>query len=336
MSLPAVLIVEDDVQQIHQLSHLLNDLAELHFALCGADALRMASAQAFDLVLLDAHLPDMDGLDVCVRLKCQEATADLPIVFLTARTDEAFQVDGFEHGAADFIAKPMVPAVARARVKTQLRLKELADQLRRSALEDPLTGADNRRAFDQQLAREIALSQRHHTPLALVLVDIDHFKAYNDVLGHPEGDVCLQQVYRVLRHCGHRPTDGVARIGGEEFAMLLPATTLEGAVHVAEQVLRALEAAALPHPGSPLGRVTASLGVSTLDTEHADAQALLVRADRALYRAKALGRAQVQTEPAPATAEPGPLTAPATAHAPARHPSPAGTGHRRDAPLLSQ
>jgi diguanylate cyclase (GGDEF)-like protein len=319
VSLARVLIVEDDVQQIHQLSHLLSDLAELHFALCGGDALQMAPQGNFDLVLLDAHLPDMNGLDVCVRLKCQEATADLPVVFITSRSDSQFQVDGFEHGAADFISKPIVPAILRARVKTQLRLKELADRLRRSALEDPLTGAANRRALDIHFQRELALAQRQHSPLALVLVDIDHFKAYNDLLGHPEGDACLQEVSRLLKTCCHRPSDVVARVGGEEFALLLPGSGLAGALSVAEHVLQACTDAALPHPGSPLGRVSVSMGASAWEprTPVSDAarhgaaspgdapreadmaiwqRRLTACADRALYRAKSLGRAGAQGE----------------------------------------
>ena len=327
MSLPRVLIVEDDVQQIHQLSHLLGDLADLHFALRGAEALQMAPQGRYDLVLLDAHLPDMNGLDVCVRLKCQEPTADLPIVFITSRTDSQFQVDGFEHGAADFISKPIVPAILRARVKTQLRLKELADQLRRSALEDPLTGAANRRAFEQHFKRELALAHRQHTPLALVLADIDHFKAYNDLLGHPEGDVCLQAVCRVLQTCCNRPSDVVARVGGEEFALLLPGSSLEGALSVAQHVLQACAEAALPHPGSPLGHVSLSLGASAFELRNqgADAgspaagrspahehdlngwqQQLMACADRALYRAKSQGRAGAQAEACVRVAAPAP------------------------------
>lgn len=316
MMKPQVLIVDDDPSQIRVLAQVLRDLVDVQFALTGEDALTMLGRRptAYDLLLLDAHLPDIDGLEVCARLKSSAETAELPIVFITARNEVAFEVAGFEHGAADFITKPITPAILRARVKTQLQLRRLSLELRRNALEDSLTGLANRRAFDQALRRELLLAQRNGTPVALLLIDVDHFKPYNDALGHLEGDACLKRIAAHLRQACHRPTDLLARVGGEEFAALLPGTPSAGGHHVAAQMAEAMSRAAIGHPWPESGgRVTVSVGLSVLSPQslrqhpswvamteegrlglepEADwlQTTLLASADRALYAAKEAGR----------------------------------------------
>ncbi len=159
------------------------------------------------------------------------------------------------------------------------------------AAQDALTGVGNRRSFEQALAQAWAHSRRRQEPIALVMVDVDHFKRYNDSLGHPAGDDCIRQVAALLQEGLRRPEDRVFRYGGEEFVLLFTATDVNGAVHCSEQLRRAVEARALPHPH---GVVTISLGVvSTIaDQRSSDGEAmqLLARADGALYRAKQEGR----------------------------------------------
>ena len=174
------------------------------------------------------------------------------------------------------------------------RLAQLNDELSVLSQTDPLTGLANRRAFDQRLTEEMSRASRHHVPLALLVVDIDHFKSYNDHYGHPAGDACLCQVATLLRECAGRPIDLVARLGGEEFALLLPHQDSSDAVQVAERCLRVIEAAAIAHAGSPVApHVTVSVGVAQSMDGEQDGAAILAAADAALYRAKRQGRRRV-------------------------------------------
>jgi diguanylate cyclase (GGDEF)-like protein len=167
-------------------------------------------------------------------------------------------------------------------------------QLEELSATDALTGLANRRRFDVRLAEEVQRSQRHGTALALLLIDIDHFKLYNDLLGHPQGDRALEAVAAVLARQARRPGELVARIGGEEFALLLPHASAATASTVAERCNRAMATLALPHGASPTAaHVTLSMGVAMLDSGlREDAAALVRRADAALYAAKASGRAR--------------------------------------------
>ncbi|HEX6722907.1 MAG TPA: diguanylate cyclase, partial [Burkholderiaceae bacterium] len=171
------------------------------------------------------------------------------------------------------------------------RLAQLNQELSVLSQTDPLTGLANRRAFDLRLAEEVSRAARHHMPLALMVIDIDHFKAYNDRYGHPAGDACLRRVADMLRECAGRPTDLVARLGGEEFAVLLPHQGSADAMHVAERCLQVVEAAAIAHAGSSVApHLTVSIGVAqSIETAH-DGATLLAAADAALYIAKRQGR----------------------------------------------
>jgi len=171
------------------------------------------------------------------------------------------------------------------------RLENLNQELSVLSRTDALTGLANRRAFDQRLAEEVSRAERHQVPLALLVIDVDHFKSYNDLYGHPAGDACLREVASVLRECAARPIDLAARLGGEEFALLLPHQGSADAMQVAERCLRAVEAAGITHAGSPVGpNVTVSVGVATSSQK---AATLFAAADAALYRAKRQGRRRV-------------------------------------------
>jgi len=184
-------------------------------------------------------------------------------------------------------------------------LQRLNSELGRLSQTDALTGLANRRLFDQRLAEELARARRRGTPLALAIADVDHFKRYNDLHGHPAGDACLKQVAAVLRDTARRPSDLVARLGGEEFALLLPQDDAAAAAALAERCLAALDRAALPHGDSPVApQVTVSIGVADLAAlalapppAEGDASALLRAADRALYAAKQAGRHRVALAP---------------------------------------
>ena len=308
----SLLLVDDDPKLVQLMGRLLGDLGRIRFATSGEAALRQARAERPDLILLDAEMPGMNGFDTCAALKAEPELSDVPVIFVTSHTDLDHEVLGFSVGAADFIHKPVSEPILRARVTTQLRLKQLSDELRRVASTDALTDLPNRRAFDSMLAREWARSLREAQPLCGLMVDVDRFKDYNDLYGHPAGDVCLRSVAQALRDTLLRPTDMVARYGGEEFALLLPNTTRDGGCLVAERLLQAVLALRLPHEhGVVDGIVSISIGVACSDetpftpgdmgsTPDVRAAELMLRADRALYLAKQHGRARAwMAEPPP-------------------------------------
>ena len=185
----------------------------------------------------------MSGFDLLRTLKAESSLADVPVIFITSHSEAGFEVSALDMGAADFIAKPLKSSRVLARVRTQLRVKHMADELRRTATTDGLTGVANRRQFDVSLESEWRRAQRSGEPVSLLMIDVDHFKLYNDLYGHPQGDICLCRVTQALRSTCGRPADLVARYGGEEFMILLPQTPREGANHMAQrQVLDAVTA----------------------------------------------------------------------------------------------
>ncbi len=305
-TVPKLLVVDDDPTQVQLVGKMLAGLSEIRFATSGETALKVADRERPDLILLDAQMAGVDGFEVCQRLKLRPEFADVPVLFVTGHEDESWELRGFAVGAADFIHKPVREPLLRARVLTHLKLKALADELRRQAGTDALTQLSNRRNFDAALAVEWSRAMRQGEKLCALMIDVDRFKQYNDRFGHLEGDRCLQAVASALRSVLNRPADFVARYGGEEFAALLPGTGLEGGCQVAERMLQAVLDLRVPHPdGAVGGVVSVSVGVSCMegvealdhDAEPLSDASLLNRADQALYQAKAQGRARVVSLP---------------------------------------
>jgi diguanylate cyclase (GGDEF)-like protein len=247
------------------------------------------------VILLDVMMPKMDGYEVCTRLKTDPATADIPVIFITGMDETEAESRGLELGAVDYVTKPFKPVVVRARVHNHVELKRARDRLLALAATDGLTGLANRRRFDEALQSEWKRLQRTGSELGLIMLDIDHFKPFNDTYGHLAGDDCLRNVAGVLAGEMLRGPDVAARYGGEEFACILPETTLAGAVAVAERIRAGIEALGIPHSGSKVVPVvTASLGViSVLCTGVTRPEDLLLAADACLYRAKSEGRNRV-------------------------------------------
>ena len=294
-SLPKLLLVDDQPVNIQTLYQIFADDHEVFMATSGEQALALCRDKQPDLVLLDVIMPGMDGLETCQRLKEDDDTADIPVIFVTSQNSPEEETHGLEVGAVDFISKPVNPAVVRARVKTQLTLKAQTDALRMLASLDGLTGVPNRRIFDERLDAEWRACRRSGSPLSLLMVDVDHFKLYNDHYGHLDGDQCLKAIASALASSVERGRDMLARFGGEEFVCLLPDTDLEGAKHIAEKLRQAVEGLAIPHVESKTAAtVTVSLGVAT--TAQCDALEppdLLKIADEQLYLAKQSGRNRV-------------------------------------------
>jgi diguanylate cyclase (GGDEF)-like protein len=291
----AVLIVDDTPQNIHVLMQAIGENCRVLAAKNGEDALRKVREDKPDLILLDVMMPGMDGFEVCRRLKQNEATKDIPIIFVTAVTDNVHEEKGLKLGAIDYIRKPFNVSVARVRIQNHLRLKRKSDLLEHLVRIDGLTDICNRRGFDEALDREWKRCQRHGAPLALIMVDIDHFKVFNDTYGHADGDACLTRVARTISLSLNRSTDLAARYGGEEFALLLPETPPAAAREIAETIRRKVRDLDIAHVCAQ-SCVTISLGVACLlpSQNVIDGPERLIRlADQALYQAKSRGRDRV-------------------------------------------
>ena len=290
--LPCLLVVDDQPINIQALYRIFAPDHRVLMATSGAKALAVCKDDPPDLVLLDVVMPEMDGHEVCARLKADEATRNIPVIFVTSHTDAEEETKGLELGAVDFIAKPVNPVVVRARVKTHLTLKAQSDLLRQMVFIDGLTGVANRRCFDERLATEWRRAARGTAPLALLMLDVDHFKRFNDRYGHQLGDECLRRVACAIKGGLLRPGDLAARYGGEEFACILPATEFEGAQAVATSIEQRVRALQIEHADSDVCNVvTVSVGVSmALPEPDGDAASLLSLADAQLYRAKHSGR----------------------------------------------
>jgi diguanylate cyclase (GGDEF)-like protein len=297
--LSRVLVVEDDPVYRRLLEEPL--LEEGHVVeLCanGQEALERIRATRPDVVVTDWEMPKMDGITLCRLVKSIEELRFTHVIMLSSRGGTTSKVTGLDTGADDYLVKPVDPVELKARVRTGLRLQHALRELSARnellsllALTDPLTKLANRRAFDESLAREVALATRHGKALSLLLLDIDHFKSVNDTLGHPAGDDVLSSLGLLLARQGRRG-DVAARFGGEEFAVILPETTGERACVAAERLRKAVAAA-------PLGArvrvpVTVSIGAATLGVPGGDADSLVAAADAALYRAKSAGRNRVE------------------------------------------
>jgi diguanylate cyclase (GGDEF)-like protein len=294
-----ILLVDDSTTNLRILGAILSPDYDILVAISGGTALEIArDPEPPDLILLDVQMPEMDGYTVCQILKEDDLTRNIPVIFITAVDGSQAETKGFELGAVDYITKPYSPLVVRARVGTQVALKQRTDLLETMAFLDGLTGISNRRQFDRQLEKEWSLMMRRSAPLSLLLIDIDYFKRYNDHYGHGAGDDCLRLVARTIASVIKRPGDLAARYGGEEFAIILPDTDEKGARVVAEAARLAVESLKLPHASSPLtDHITISLGVTT-DIPHrqGNLQDLVNAADHALYHAKSAGRNRISVE----------------------------------------
>lgn len=299
---PLILLIDDEPLVRMQLRRVLEkDGYQVVEATNGKEGIDAGRRLHPDLILLDAMMPVMDGFECCYQLQALPAAAHTPILMITGLEDQ-FSVDrAFAVGAADYITKPFHWAVLRQRVQRLIQQSQLLQQLEESnrrwqnlASVDALTQLANRHQLDFQLEVEWRRMAREDSPLSFILSDIDFFKRYNDALGHPAGDNCLRQVAAAIKRIAKRPGDLAIRYGGEEFAIILPNTSLEGAVRVTERLQNAIQRIKIAHPNSKVSSyVTLSTGVSTTFPAKMSAllpESLITAADKALYESKAMGR----------------------------------------------
>jgi diguanylate cyclase (GGDEF)-like protein len=287
-----ILIVDDIAGNIQLLNMVLQEDYEVFFATNGEKAIDLCRTKMPDLIMLDIIMPGINGYEVCRRLKADPYTQDIPVIFVTSRDEVKDEAQGLNLGAIDFIHKPISPPLVKARVRNHLKMKHQADYLRRLSNIDGLTGLANRRYLDETLERLIRGRARTGQPLALIMLDIDYFKKFNDCYGHIAGDDCLQRVAKLLANAVVRPDDLVARYGGEEFALVLPDADIDGAAKIGANVIDSVRAAQIPNENSPIAPyITISLGLAVINPDLTTTAAmLLTTADELLYQAKRDGR----------------------------------------------
>lgn len=298
-----ILIVDDSRSTLQLITHTVDLMGQPYVtAASGSEALAAFQASKPDLILLDVVLPDVDGFEVARRIREIEGNADwTPIIFLTSLDKDEDLERGIAVGGDDYLHKPVNQVVLSSKIRAMQRILEMRLSLEAANRElhrlthiDGLTGVANRRSFDQMLDTEWRRMGREKKELSLLLCDVDHFKKYNDHYGHLGGDDCLRQVAQTIQKSVSRGGDNVSRYGGEEFAVILPATSQGGALMVAERVRHEIKQLSLPHTQSELGQVTLSIGLATVVPSNDSApEQLIAIADKALYGAKQGGRNRV-------------------------------------------
>jgi len=291
-----ILVIDDDPIVAETIEILFDSEITVVSAKNARDGIELAKTEQPDLILLDVRMPEMDGYETCRELRLLPESADIPIIFLTVKNDSTDEAMGLELGAIDYIAKPIVPQIVKARVKNHLNQKRQRDKLENLSSIDALTGIANRRRLDEYLETEWRRAQRNKYAVSLMMIDIDHFKAFNYTYGHQKGDDCLKAVAEAIAIAPQRPSDLVSRYGGEEFCIVLPDTKIDSAMEIAERVRTKVEELSIEHSGSPdHDKVTISVGVATAEPSSDDLSfdSLIEQADKHLYHAKKTGRNKV-------------------------------------------
>jgi two-component system cell cycle response regulator len=290
---PRVLVVDDDPELRDLATMILEPGYEVLTAADGEASIAIARAERPDLILMDLYMPRLDGLGALEQLRSDPSTAEIPVILVSARSEESVRVRGLDLGAVDFLSKPFSEQELRARLDRTLRLVRSQSVLRELAETDPLTGLANLRAFRTRLAEEVKRARRYRTALTCVMADLDHLKAINDQLGHAAGDLAISAVARTIGE-ELRETDFGARYGGDEFVLLLPHTGKEEGRVFAERICTRLRKAPLTVAGRRV-LLGASFGVAELGNNGDDDEGgeLVRAADAALYDAKHAGRGRV-------------------------------------------
>ena len=300
MSQPLVLVVEDEPAQREVLTYNLEaEGFRVAQAEDGEHGLLLVDEDAPDVIVLDWMLPNVSGIEVCRQLKMRPETRGIPIIMLSARSEEIDKVRGLETGADDYVVKPYAVAELIARVRTQLRRYRYSNELRKNlsstvamAVIDGLTGLYNRRYFDRHMCVQLDKAKEGDRNLGLMMLDIDFFKSVNDTHGHAAGDEVLKEFAARLQR-NIRGVDLACRYGGEEFVVMMPDTDLVHAKNIAERIRHAVASEPFDTGITMPLNITVSVGISINELQDDTPEQMLKRADIALYRAKREGRNRI-------------------------------------------
>ena len=291
-----ILLIEDNPVDALFLRRILANSPDHNFDVEHVTTAKQAISRlqegSFDLVLSDLGIPDAEGFDHVLQFRTM--FPGIPVVILSGVDDESIGMQAVECGAQDFLAKELVPGQLLCRsIRYAIARQSQITSFKTEAHTDALTGLPNRRAFESEMKRRLAERKRFDTPLSLMMLDIDHFKTFNDTYGHRAGDYVLCKFGAVLSEC-MREIDFPARYGGEEFSIVLPATQLSDAQIAAQRLLPIVAQTAFHFAGESMN-VTASAGLAEAMSDD-DLESLVARADRALYEAKRGGRNRAYTQ----------------------------------------
>ena len=280
------------------LNLILSSKYTVKSARSGETGLLIAEKYDIELIILDLVMKGMSGYDVLATLKSNDKTKDIPVIFITSSEARGDEVRALTSGAVDYIKKPFVADIVTLRVGIHLKLLEQMRTIERFSLTDGLTGVNNRRYFEQQMQKEWVRASRNGTWLSLLMIDIDHFKKFNDTYGHLNGDIALKTMSQVLTSSVQRGSDYVFRWGGEEFAIILPDTPIEGTRLVGEKIRANVQSTPVIC-GNDSINITVSLGASSIIPTPSNCPntttEFIGEVDKALYKAKSLGRNRVIT-----------------------------------------
>ncbi|UCM45183.1 diguanylate cyclase [Aeromonas dhakensis] len=287
-----ILVVDDEPIFIQLIFALLKDQHRIVMATSGEDALDVCRKIKPDLVLMDVMMEGLTGLDVCKIITNAPDLSDIPVIFLTSLSGEDDEMNCWNAGCADFIAKPFHQVTLFNRIKSQLKIKYQKELLKLASYTDAMTGIHNRLYLSEELPRLLLQTARDSLALSVLMLDVDFFKQYNDTYGHLAGDDALKQVAKTLKNCCARPLDLIARFGGEEFVIVLPSTDANGAALISTRIHQEIQGLDITHCASQTSKLTVSIGCLSIRAGKASTDEVLFAADKLLYEAKATGRSK--------------------------------------------
>lgn len=292
----SILIVDDSKANIITLNNILSKDYNIMAAKTGVQGLELAFNQLPDLILLDIIMPEMDGFEVLKQLRENDGTRGIPVIFISGLDTQEDEEKGLLLGAADYISKPFSSAIVKLRVASQLKILKQINTIETLSMTDTLTQIPNRRGMELNMEMEWNKACTDRSPIAILMIDIDNFKNINDAYGHIYGDIVLRHVAITIKGSLLRVSDTVARWGGEEFIVMLPGTSLEGAIKVGETICQRIrETGRRDSDKNIKEKVTVSIGAFSKIPDYDETIIKFIEsADEALYRAKNNGKDQVK------------------------------------------
>jgi len=290
-----ILIVDDIKTNIDVLVDLLDDMYDIVVALDGKQAIEIVKRDKIDIILLDIMMPDMDGYEVCKILKSDVDTESIPVIFITAKTDEDSIEKAYDIGGVDYVTKPFKPKELLAKLKREIKIQTLIDDLKSSQEElkllvsiDPMTELFNRRYFSKTSEHILELAKRENKNLSVVMIDIDNFKNINDTYGHIAGDRVLESVAKNIQDI-IRAEDTFSRISGDEFSIIIENITDQNYIDIFSKKLLKAASTSVEFNGDSIS-VSCSIGISSFPDNADTKEELIHLADTAMYRAKKSGK----------------------------------------------